>query len=118
MAAVTRLPVAVVAATMVVSGCGAGRAGPLPADTLAQIRAEYGPRAYVPGFVPLGFIFTSWRIDPAQYEYLAPVLQITFGESGKLLAVDGLRQRRLAPSDRLYCRGVHEAPTPPLEQMG
>jgi len=85
MAAVTRLPVALVAATMVVSGCGAGRAGPIPADTLAQIRAEYGPRAYVPGFVPRGFIFTSWRIDPAQYEYLAPVLQITFGESGKLL---------------------------------
>jgi hypothetical protein len=73
------LPIAVPAAT------DASSASPIPAPTLRQIRAEYGQFAYVPAFVPSGFIFTSWRTEPAAHSYLMDRLDLMFGRNGTLL---------------------------------
>jgi hypothetical protein len=58
---------------------------PIPSITLRQIKAEYGPLAYVPRLVPTGYIFTSWRIREPSKGYLMPTLELKFGRSGTLL---------------------------------
>lgn len=58
---------------------------PIPANELRRIEAEYGRFTYVPRFAPRGFIFTSWRIEPAQFGYLMEQLQLTFGRGGTRL---------------------------------
>jgi hypothetical protein len=64
----------------------ASTTAPVPRAELARIRAEYGSRyAYLPAFVPPGFIFTSWKIEPASANLYLPVLTVTFGRNGTLL---------------------------------
>jgi hypothetical protein len=88
---VTRhLPVAVVAvlaAAVVASQSNAfvPTKRPIPSGTLRQIKAEYGPLAYVPRFVPNGFILTSWRMREPSKGYLMPTLELKFGRLGTLL---------------------------------
>jgi hypothetical protein len=80
------LVLCLLAVALTVAGCGgSGRSSPIPASTLAQIRAEYGPLTYVPSSLPRGFIFTSWQIEEPPFEYLQPILEITFGDNGVLL---------------------------------
>lgn len=64
---------------------GVPRTIPVPAQTLRQIKAEYGQFTYVPGFAPRGFIFTSWRIDEPAQSFLVERLSITFGRLGTRL---------------------------------
>ena len=79
------LALSLLALTVALSACGSRHAPAVPSGTLAQIRAEYGPLAYVPTSLPRGFIFTSWRIEDPPFEYLQPILEITFGDNGVLL---------------------------------
>ncbi len=71
--------------TLALGGCGSGQASVIPSATVAQIRAEYGPLTFVPASLPRGFIFTSWRIEEPPFEYLQPILEMTFGDNGVLL---------------------------------
>lgn len=67
-----------------ISASGASEGQPVPPLEVRRIKAEYGP-PHLPVFAPRGFIFTSWKIDPAPFQYLSDTLRVTFGRSGTLL---------------------------------
>lgn len=91
----------ILAAAVIATATAGTTAAPVPPTTARQIKAEYGPLAYLPSFVPRGFIFTSWRIIDAQ-SYLDPALQVRFGRSGTILqwTVSDGRDRSYADCSR------------------